>query len=86
MNEPKRAVIRNSTAEFLIFTGQSGENNIEVRVTEGTVWLNQKLMGNLFKVSVKTINEHLINLFNQKELQKESTVRNSPDSSKRRRA
>jgi len=33
-------------------------------------------MGNLFKVSVKTINEHLINLFSQKELQKEATIRN----------
>lgn len=76
MNEEKRANIRNSTAEFLIFTGQSGENNIEVWVAEGTVWLNQKLMGHLFKVSVKTINEHLINLFNQKELRKEATVRN----------
>ncbi len=75
MNE-KKANIRNSTAEFLIFTGQSGENSIEVRVAEGTVWLTQKLMGTLFKVSVKTINEHLINLFNQKELRKEATVRN----------
>lgn len=76
MGEEKRANIRNSTAEFLIFTGQSGESNIEVRVADGTVWLSQKLMGNLFKVSVKTINEHLINLFNQKELQKEATIRN----------
>ncbi len=75
MNE-KKANIRNSTAEFLIFTEQSGENSIEVRVAEGTVWLTQKLMGTLFKVSVKTVNEHLINLFNQKELRKEATVRN----------
>ena len=36
MNE-KKANIRNSTAEFLIFTGQSGENSIEVRVAEGSV-------------------------------------------------
>ncbi|HLB59635.1 MAG TPA: virulence RhuM family protein [Bdellovibrionota bacterium] len=75
MNE-KKANIRNSTAEFLIFTGQSGENSIEVRIAEGTVWLTQKLMGTLFKVSVKTINEHLINLFNQKELPREATIRN----------
>jgi len=75
MNE-KKANIRNSTAEFLIFTGQSGENSIEVRIAEGTVWLTQKLMGTLFNVSVKTINEHLINLFNQKELPREATIRN----------
>ena len=74
MNE--KANIRNSTAEFLVFTGQSGENSIEVRVADNTVWLPQKLMGALFKVSVKTINEHLINLFNQQELQRDATIRN----------
>lgn len=40
--------IRNSTAEFLIFTSQAGEGSIEVRVDEGTVWLSQKLMAQLF--------------------------------------
>ena len=58
MNE-KKANIRNSTAEFLIFTGQSRENSIEVQVAEESVWLTQKLMGVLFEVSVPTINEHL---------------------------
>ncbi len=74
--QEKKANIRNSTAEFLIFTGQSGENSIEVRVAEESVWLTQKLMGALFEVSVKTINEHLLNLFDQKEILKDTTVRN----------
>jgi hypothetical protein len=34
--------IRNSTAEFLIFSRQAGENSIEVRVEDETVWLTQK--------------------------------------------
>lgn len=76
MNMEKKTRIRNSTAEFLIFTGQSGENSIEVRVAEESVWLTQKLMGILFNVSVKTINEHLTNLFNQKEITREATIRN----------
>jgi len=76
MKEEKRANIRNSTAEFLIFTGQSGENSIEVRITEETVWLTQKLMGALFEVSVPTINEHLSNLFKQNEISEFSTIRN----------
>ena len=41
--DEKKYQIRNSTAEFLIFTGQSGTNSIEVRVEEETVWLTQKL-------------------------------------------
>ena len=41
---PKTMQIRNSTAEFLIFTKQTGENGIGVRVQDGTIWLSQKLM------------------------------------------
>lgn len=61
MNEGRKANIRNSTAEFLIFTGQAKENSIEVRVAEESVRLTQKLMSTLFEVSVPTINEHLSN-------------------------
>jgi hypothetical protein len=75
MSEEKQTNIRNSTAEFLIFTGQSGENSIEVRVAEESVWLTQKLMGVLFEVSVPTINEHLNNLFSQNEISKQATIR-----------
>jgi len=38
---PKTLQIRNSTAEFLIFTKQAGENGVEVRVQDGTIWLSQ---------------------------------------------
>jgi hypothetical protein len=47
----KTLQIRNSTAEFLIFTKQAGENGIEVRVQDGTIWLSQKLMATLFDCS-----------------------------------
>lgn len=76
MSQEKKLRIRNSTAEFLIFTGQSGETSIEVRVAEESVWLTQKLMGTLFDVSLQTVNEHLINLFNQKEITRKATIRN----------
>ncbi len=55
----KRQLIRNSTAEFLIFTGQAGEKSIEARYEDETIWLSQKLMANLFNVGVNTINYHL---------------------------
>lgn len=76
MSQEKKTTIRNSTAEFLIFTGQAEKDHIEVRVAEETVWLMQKLMGVLFEVSVPTINEHLSNLFNQNEISKAATIRN----------
>ena len=77
-NNNKNAVrlIRNSTAEFLIFTGQAGEQSIEARYEEETVWLSQKLMAELFGVSVPTINEHLKNIYETGELVREATLRN----------
>lgn len=68
--------IRNSTAEFLIFTSQAGEGGIEVRLDEGTIWLSQRLIAELFEVSVPTINEHLSGIYARKELVPERTVRN----------
>ena len=68
-------LIRNSTAEFLIFTGQAGEQSIEARYEDETVWLSQKLMAELFAVSVPTINEHLKNIYETGELQREATIR-----------
>ena len=52
-------LIRNSTAEFLIFTAQAGEQSIEARYEDETVWLTQKLMAELFAVDVRTVSEHL---------------------------
>lgn len=67
--------IRNSTAEFLIFTAQAGESSIEVRVEEDTVWLTQKLIAELFGVNVRTISEHLQNIFISDELDEKSVIR-----------
>lgn len=67
--------IRNSTAEFLMFTSQLGESSIEVRVEEATIWLTQKLMAELFGVDIRTISEHLRNIFQSSELQEDSVIR-----------
>ena len=67
--------IRNSTAEFLIFQSQNKEDSIEVKYADGSVWLSQKMMARLFDVDVRTINEHLKNIFKSKELVELSTIR-----------
>lgn len=71
----KTHLIRNSTAEFLIFTSQSSEQSIEARYEDETIWLSQKLMAQLFDVDVRTISEHLRNIFSSGELQQNSVVR-----------
>ncbi len=66
----------NPTAQFLIFTAEAGDFNIEVRVEGEMVWLTQKRMAELFDVTVPTINEHLKNIFETAELKEVSVVRN----------
>ena len=76
MSHDKTMQIRNSTAEFLVFTSQAGEKGIEVRVADETVWLTQKLIAALFDVDVRTVSEHLQNIFATKELTQDATLRN----------
>ena len=68
-------LIRNSTAEFLIFTSQAGEQSIEARYEDETLWLSQKLMAELFGVDVRTVSEHLKNIFASQELAQEAVIR-----------
>ena len=74
MNDDKK-LIGISTAEFLIFTGQAGEQSIEARYEDETVWLSQKLMAVLFDVDVRTVNEHLKNVYEQGEVTPAATIR-----------
>ena len=66
--------IRNSTAEFLIFTKQNKEKTIEVIVDEESVWLSQKLMAELFGTTRNNITIHLSNIF-EKELSENSVCK-----------
>lgn len=75
MTDSDKKLIRNSTAEFLIFTGQAGEQSIEARYEDETIWLSQKLMATLFDVGVNTINYHLKEVFESGEVQPEATIR-----------
>lgn len=74
MGENKDLIIRNSTAEFLIFEKQAHADSIEVRYEDETLWMTQKMMASLFEVNVPAISKHLQNIFNEGELAQESTV------------
>ena len=72
---PDKKHIRNSTAEFLIFSAQSGGDWLEVRYEDETIWLTQKHLGRLFDVEVNTINYHLKEIFKSGEIGPEATIR-----------
>lgn len=68
-------IIKHDSGQFLVFTAQSGEG-VEVRYEDGTIWLTQALMAELFDVDVRTVNEHLKTIFSSGELSPEATIRN----------
>lgn len=72
----KNLKIRNSTAEFLVFTRQAGESTIDVRIEDETVWLTQKLLAVLFEVEVNTINYHIKEIYKIQEQNEGATIRN----------
>ena len=60
---------------IIIYQPVEGQAGIDVRVESETVWLSQRQMGELFDVDVRTISEHLSNVFSSGELEKEATIR-----------
>ena len=62
-----KKLIRHDSGQFLVFTAQSGVG-VEVRYEDGTIWLSQALMAELFDVDVRTVNEHLKTIFSSGEL------------------
>ena len=70
----EKHLIRNSTAEFLIFQIENKEQGIEVMYADETIWCTQKAMAALFDVGVPAISKHLANVFETGELKEEATI------------
>jgi hypothetical protein len=64
------------SAEILLYQTEDGQARLEVRLFNETVWLTQKKMAELFQKDVRTINEHIKNIFVEGELGAESVIRN----------
>lgn len=63
------------TFEIILYTAPEGKAHIEVFFEQETFWLSQKKMAELFGVDVRTISEHLQNIFKIKELEEDSVIR-----------
>ena len=64
------------SSQIIIYQTEDGQTKIDVQFQDETVWLTQKLMAELFEVSVPTINEHLKNIFFTQELEEKAVIRN----------
>jgi hypothetical protein len=75
---PKKAeisIVRSSAAEYLTFIATGGQSGVEAVYAEENVWITQKMMGLLYDVNVRTVNEHLKKIFGDNELQEDSVIR-----------
>ena len=62
-------------SEILIYQTEDGKTKIEIRLEDETVWLWIDQMSELFQKSRATINEHILHIYKEKELEKESSMR-----------
>ena len=70
----EKYLIRNSTAEFLIFQIEGKEQGVEVYYKDENLWATQKAMSVLFDVGIPDISKHLKNIFETGELKKDTTI------------
>jgi hypothetical protein len=65
-----------NTGEILLYRTEDDRTEIQVTLQDETVWLSQGQMAELFQKNVRTINEHIKNIFKEGELEEEAVIRN----------
>ncbi|MDE1974941.1 MAG: virulence RhuM family protein [Patescibacteria group bacterium] len=60
---------------IVIYQGESGEIELRADTKKDTIWATQAQIAELFDVDVRTVNEHVQNIFQSKELNEASTIR-----------
>lgn len=63
------------SGQILIYQAEDNKTRLEVKLHDETVWLTQKQMADLFQKDVRTINEHIRNVFEEGELARTATIR-----------
>ena len=64
-----------TTSSILIYQTEDGQTKIQTRLEDETVWLSIEQMAELFQKSRSTINEHILNIYREEELDKESSLK-----------
>ncbi len=62
-------------SSIILYQTEDGYTRIQCRFEETSLWLTQRLIAELFQVSVKTVNEHVINIYDEGELDPGATIR-----------
>ena len=62
--------------EIIIYTSEDGSISLDTKLENDTIWLTQDMIVTLFNSSKANISEHISHIFQEEELDRESTVRN----------
>ena len=62
-------------SNIILYSTEDGKTKIDLKLDNETVWLTQKQIAELFDISIKTVNEHIKNIFNDNELNKIQVIR-----------
>jgi hypothetical protein len=62
-------------SEIILYRTDDGRSRVQVRFVDETVWLSQRQLADLFQKDVRTINEHIKNVFDEGELDQDSVIR-----------
>ena len=65
----------NTTGELLLYQTEDGETRIQLRMIDGSLWMTQRQMAELFQKDVRTVSEHLRNVYLDGELDADRTIR-----------
>ncbi len=65
----------NNNSEIIIYQSEDGQTKVQTRLENETVWLTIEQMSELFQKSRSTINEHILNIYNEGELEKDASMR-----------
>ena len=61
--------------KIIIYNTDDGKNSVKLFAQDGTVWLNQQMMAELFDTSVQNISLHIINILDDNELDANSVIK-----------
>lgn len=62
-------------SEIILYRSEDGRTRLDCRFEDETLWLTQAQIAELYQKDVRTINEHLLNIFDERELDREATIR-----------
>lgn len=65
-----------NTGNILIYQNEKGDTKIDVYFEDDTIWMSQRSMSELYQVDVRTINEHVLDIYADGELDENRTIRN----------